>query len=107
MKFLTNELEKYSEELNGTALIILTDDSNFLSQNLNNFLWITFTRSNPSHDVYGVKSFTKFKHWGCESSLIIDARIKPHHAPPLVLDHSIDKKIEPIFNAGGSLYGKL
>lgn len=107
MKLLTDDLEKYSEELNGTALIILTDDSNFLSQNLNNFLWITFTRSNPSHDVYGVKSFSKFKHWGCESSLIIDARIKPHHAPPLVLDPSIEKKIEPIFNVGGSLYGKL
>lgn len=104
---LNEQLEPYQKELESIALLIITDDSTFLSQQLENFLWVTFTRSNPSHDVYGVKSFTHFKHWGCESSLIIDARIKPHHAPPLTLDETVVKRITPIFESGGSLYGKL
>ena len=55
----------------------------FCSAQFANFLWLTFTRSNPSHDIYGINSFTQYKHWGCRSSLIIDARAKKHHAPCL------------------------
>src|SRR3546814_12412271 len=40
----------------------------------------------------GINSFTENKHWGCSGSLIIDARIKPHHAPPLVKDPEIEKR---------------
>ena len=53
---------------------------------MNNFLWTTFTRSNPAVDVRGIGEFTDDKHWGCRGSLVIDARSKPHHAPPLVED---------------------
>lgn len=35
-------------------LIVLADNSDFTAKTLNNFLWVTFTRSNPSHDIYGV-----------------------------------------------------
>ena len=64
-------------------LIVLVDDSYFVSCDFSNFLWVVFTRSNPSRDVYGVQSFTHFKHWGCRGSLVVDARSKPHHAPAL------------------------
>ncbi len=74
-------LEKTDTE--GLALIVLCDDSNFLSSTLDNFLWATFTRANPSHDLHGVGAFIKHKHWGCAGPLIIDARTKPHHAPVL------------------------
>ena len=50
---------------NGYPLLILVDDAEFAAAKLNNFLWTTFTRSNPSHDIYGVDSFTEYKHWGC------------------------------------------
>lgn len=73
-----------SASLDRCPLIVVCDDSEFCAQSLENFLWITFTRSNPSHDVYGIDSFYEFKHWGCKGALIIDARRKPHHAPPLV-----------------------
>ena len=82
-------------------------DADFVADKLNNFLWVTFTRSNPSHDIYGINSFTDNKHWGCKGPLIIDARIKPHHAPPLEKDPAIEKGIAPIFEKGGSLYGVL
>ncbi|MDQ3552520.1 MAG: 3-octaprenyl-4-hydroxybenzoate carboxy-lyase, partial [Bacteroidota bacterium] len=83
------------------------DDSSFISQTLNNFLWVTFTRCNPSHDIHGVWAFTEFKHWGCKGPLVIDARVKPHHAPPLIKDPAVEKRVDRIFEKGGSLHGIL
>lgn len=104
----TTELEKlnaWTIDHSKYPLLIICDDSDFVSQTLNNFLWITFTRSNPSHDVHGIQSFTENKHWGCMGSLIIDARIKPHHAPELVKDPSIEKRVDALGEKGKSLYG--
>ncbi len=86
------------------SLIIICDDSEFTAATLNNFLWVSFTRSNPSHDIYGIDSFIRFKHWGCNGPLIIDARTKPHHAPALVPDPAVEKKIDRLFDKGGPLY---
>lgn len=94
-------------DLEGIPLIVLVDDSKFTAQKLNNFLWVTFTRSNPSHDIYGVNSFIDHKHWGCHGSLIIDARIKPHHAPPLVEDPAVTAKVDQLGAKGGPLEGVI
>ena len=103
-----NELLKDKSSLyDGIALIVLCDQPNFLAKDMKNFLWITFTRSNPSHDIYGIKSFTKFKHWGCHGPLIIDARSKPHHAPELIKDSETEKNIDRLFSKGGSLHGLI
>lgn len=104
MDLLNQQLATQKEALAQTALIIVGDDADFIADALNNFLWVSFTRCNPSHDIYGVDSFTKNKHWGCNGPLIIDARIKPHHAPPLVLDPAIEQKINRLWEKGGSLY---
>ncbi|WP_379134000.1 UbiD family decarboxylase [Paenibacillus sp. sgz500958] len=90
--------------LTACPVIILCDDSTFMSEALDNFLWAAFTRSNPSHDIYGVNSRTEYKHWGCDN-VIIDARVKPHQAPPLIPDSTVEKNIERIFAEGGSLGG--
>jgi 4-hydroxy-3-polyprenylbenzoate decarboxylase len=94
-----------NQQLSEIALIVVCDNSDFCAQSLNNFVWTTFTKSNPSHDIYGIKSFTKFKHWGCEGPLIIDARKKPFHAPDLVLDNATEKKVDQLFTKGHSLHG--
>jgi 4-hydroxy-3-polyprenylbenzoate decarboxylase len=104
---LEGRLLPWKNGLGGIALIILCDDANFTAQTLNNFLWVAFTRSNPAHDIYGIASFTEFKHWGCAGPVIIDARIKPHHAPPLEKDPAVERKIDRLFNKGGSLFGIL
>lgn len=91
--------------LEGVMLILLVDDANFVAENLNNFLWITFTRSNPAQDIYGINSFTDHKHWGCKGPLIIDARIKPHHAPPLIKNAEVEKRVDKLSEKGGSLHG--
>jgi 4-hydroxy-3-polyprenylbenzoate decarboxylase len=88
--------------LTNCPMIILCDDSSFISDSLSNFLWATFTRSNPSHDIYGVNSYYEHKHWSCDN-VIIDARMKPHHAPPLIPDPSVEKRIERLFAKGASL----
>jgi len=82
-----------NQDLSGYPLIVLSDDSAFTAATINNFVWVTFTRSNPSHDIYGLDSFTKHKHWGCNGSLIIDARKKPHHAPELVVGKEIQNSV--------------
>ncbi len=94
-----------SDILAGFPLIVLVDDSEFVARNLQNFLWVTFTRSNPSHDIHGVDSFTEHKHWGCRGALVIDARIKPHHAPPLIDDPNIEKRGDLLGSKGHSLHG--
>ncbi|MDQ6814661.1 MAG: 3-octaprenyl-4-hydroxybenzoate carboxy-lyase, partial [Bacteroidota bacterium] len=63
-----------------------------------------YTRCNPSHDMYGIGAFTKNKHWGCTSSLVIDARKKPHHAPAVEKDPVVEKRIDRLFAKGGSLH---
>jgi 4-hydroxy-3-polyprenylbenzoate decarboxylase len=87
------------------ALVVLVDDVDFAAESLRNFLWVTFTRSNPSHDVHGVGAFTEHKHWGCTGALVIDARIKPHHAPPLVEDPAITRRVDALAAAGKALHG--
>lgn len=88
-------------------LVIVVDDSEFAARTLNNVLWVTFTRSNPASDIYGIGSFTHEKHWGCRGSLVIDARIKPHHAPPLIEDPTITKRVNQLAAPGGPLHGVL
>ena len=94
-----------NQELSDLPLVVLTEDSEFASRNLSNFLWTTFTRSNPSHDIHGVGAFIKNKHWGCKGSLIIDARRKPHHAPPLIEDPGVSRKIDELGQKGRCLHG--
>jgi len=91
----------------GIALISLVDDSEFAARTLNNFLWVTFTRSNPAADIHGVRSFTEQKHWGCDGPLVIDARIKPHHAPALEEDPAVMKRVEQLAANGGPLQGLI
>lgn len=105
------EIQVLSNQLSGSAemerfpLIVLADDATFTAATLNNFLWVTFTRCNPSHDIYGIDEFIQHKHWGCKGSLVIDARIKPHHAPVLEKDPTVERKIDRLFTANGSLHG--
>jgi 4-hydroxy-3-polyprenylbenzoate decarboxylase len=89
----------------GIALIVLCDDSAFTAQSLRNFLWVTFTRSNPAVDVYGVGAAVFQKHWGCVGPLVIDARGKPHHAPALEDDPQVVRSIERLGVAGKPLAG--
>ena len=94
-----------SDAINAFPLLVLVDDAEFVARTLNNFVWVTFTRSNPAADIAGVGAFTWQKHWGCHGSLVIDARIKPHHAPPLVEDPDVTKRVDALAAPGRPLHG--
>ena len=93
------------DPINRFPLVVIVDDSEFTAASLGNFLWVTFTRSNPAADIYGIGQFIEQKHWGCRGSLVIDARRKPHHAPPLVEDPAISRRVDALAAAGGPLDG--
>lgn len=95
-------LQQANVSLEGFPMIVIADDASFTAASLKNWLWVTFTRSNPSHDIHGINARTSHKHWGCDQ-VIIDARVKPHHAPVLVKDPAVEKKVDSLFAKGGSL----
>ena len=101
-KDLRHFCESFSaqDSINDYPLIVIADDSGFTSANIGNFQWITFTRSNPALDIDGIGAAIHHKHWGCEGSLVIDARVKPHHAPPLVEDADVSRRIDNLATQG-------
>ncbi|WP_017259397.1 UbiD family decarboxylase [Pedobacter arcticus] len=105
MEILNQHLKTSDLSGLGLGLIVLCDDAEFVAKNANNFVWVTFTRSNPAVDIYGIDSFIENKHWGCNGPMVIDARVKPHHAPPLIMDATVEAKVDELGKKGGSLYG--
>jgi len=103
LETLNAQCSTFNEQLKGIPVIVICDDPAFVSDSLRNFLWVTFTRCNPSYDLYGINSFTRHKHWGCTGPLVFDARMKPHHAPVLERDPEVEKNIQRLFEKGGSL----
>jgi 4-hydroxy-3-polyprenylbenzoate decarboxylase len=106
-----SDLEGLCDFLLGVAgleafpLIVVCDDSRFTAAHLNNFLWVTFTRSDPAADIYGVGASSVGKQWGCSGPIVIDARVKPHHAPPLVEDPAVERRVDQLAAPGGPLHG--
>ena len=95
------------QDLTGLPLIVLADDAAFTAANIDNLVWVAFTRSNPAADIYGVNDFTVNKHWGCKGSLIIDARKKPHHAPELIKDAVVEAKLDEMSKERSELFGVI
>ncbi|GAW66732.1 3-octaprenyl-4-hydroxybenzoate carboxy-lyase [Geoanaerobacter pelophilus] len=93
------------EGLESFPLIVVCDDSRFAAKHLDNFLWVTFTRSDPAADIYGAGAGMVCKQWGCKGPLVIDARVKPHHAPPLIEDPAVERKVDQLAAPGGPLHG--
>jgi 4-hydroxy-3-polyprenylbenzoate decarboxylase len=105
IKKLSSWITENKSEFVGIVQIVIYDDFVFEAdpKNLNDYVWITYTRSNPSHDIYGVDELTENKHWGCKGPMIFDARKKPHHAPELKILPETKKSIERFFGKGASL----
>ncbi|MBK8684845.1 MAG: UbiD family decarboxylase [Bacteroidetes bacterium] len=101
MDMLNQQCQAELASLEGIVQMVVCEDAAFTAGSLNNYLWVTYTRCNPSHDIYGIQSFIDFKHWGCHGPVILDARKKPHHAPPLIMDASVERRAEEILQRAG------
>jgi 4-hydroxy-3-polyprenylbenzoate decarboxylase len=93
------------EALRGLPLLVVVDDAAFCAASWENFLWVVFTRSDPATDIYGVGARTHCKHWGCSGPLVVDARVKAHHAPPLEEDPETERRVDALGAPGGPLRG--
>lgn len=91
--------------INRFPLVVVVDDSAFVAARFGNWLWTTFTRSDPATDSYGIGAEQIAKHWGCHGALVIDARCKPHHAPLLEEDPAVVKRVEGLAAKDGPLAG--
>ncbi len=97
--------------LEGTAgldafpLVVVADDAEFTAANWNNFLWVTFTRSDPATDSYGPGAHAHAKHWVFPICLVLDARLKAHHAPALTPDPEVERRVDALAAPGGPLHG--
>lgn len=100
---LATHLEPQTESLKGLPLLVVTEDAPFMARTINNFLWATFTRSNPATDIDGVGAFVRHKHWGCTGPLIIDARRKPFHAPALIESPDITRRVDALAASGKAI----
>ena len=84
--------------------ISIIDEGALTANNiLSDFLWLTFTRSDPAQDIYGLDETVEQKHWKCKAPLIIDARIKPHHQKQLTVPTEITAKAKQILKDAGVL----
>ncbi len=92
-----------TDPINQFPWITLVEDASFAAANLNNWLWTTFTRSNPAVDIDGIGASTVARHWGCRGSLVVDARPKSHHAPPLIEDPDVSRKVDALASRGGAI----
>jgi 4-hydroxy-3-polyprenylbenzoate decarboxylase len=101
---LAAALEK-AKNIEGFPLIVVADDAAFTAGDWDNFLWVTFTRSDPATDIYGVGAFSHAKHWGAQKALVVDARLKTYHAPPLEPDPEVEKRVDELGAPGGPLHG--
>ena len=62
------KLHLKGQDLEELQLIVVCDDADFTAENINNLVWVAFTRSNPAADIDGVGDFILNKHWGCTGS---------------------------------------
>ncbi len=86
------------DPINRFPLIVLLDRK-APRATFRDFLWCTFTKSDPANDLDGIGAFTDRKHWGVRGSLVIDARSKPHHAPELIEDPAVAARADRIVDA--------
>ncbi|MFP4517632.1 MAG: UbiD family decarboxylase [Desulfovibrionales bacterium] len=89
----------------GFPLVVVVDDPLFTARDWNTFLWVAFTRSDPATDLYGVGSFTRCKHWGCKTPMVMDGRLKSHHPLPLEPDPDVERRVRELAAPNGPLHG--
>ena len=102
---LLNALQNWEFRENYPWVSVVDDTSTIgegdAQKSLDDFLWLTFTRSDPAQDAYGIDARFVDKHWAIQAPLVIDARIKPRHQKPLsVPDNVVRDAGKALDNAG-------
>ncbi len=103
-KLLECSLEEWPYRENYPWISLIDFDNELNGEKLNDFLWLSFTRSDPAQDLFGFHSEIIHKHWGCEAPIIVDARVKPHHQKPLKVSEVVRNRATQILNSEGIFF---
>lgn len=90
-------LEQYGKALQDWPLIFLVDDAKAI-QNQTDFLWTTFTRFDPAHDLYS-KAQKHHNKLSFSCPIIIDARMKPFYPAEVTPDPQTVQLVEKRWQA--------
>jgi len=82
---------QYQDKLAAWPLVILVDDAEKITDQTS-FLWTTFTRFNPAHDIFA-KVEVRHNKLYYEGPIIIDARMKPSYPGELVPDLQVVERV--------------
>jgi 3-polyprenyl-4-hydroxybenzoate decarboxylase len=74
-------------------VVVLHDDADY-AKSAEKFLWATWTRFNPSTDVYAKNIEIKNNHIVYESPVVIDARMKPWYPKELETRDDVAKLVD-------------
>jgi 3-polyprenyl-4-hydroxybenzoate decarboxylase len=74
-------------------MVVLHDDADF-AKSVEKFLWATWTRFNPSTDIYAKNLTIENNHIVYQSPIVIDARMKPWYPKELEPCEDVVKMVE-------------
>lgn len=97
VKVLAASLEKWECRENYPWVSLVDSTRNM---DLRDFLWVTFTRSDPAQDAYGLNEQFIDKHWQIKPPFILDARTKPHYQKELTAPAAIEARAKAILDGG-------
>lgn len=92
---------EFHENYPWVSIINDTSTIDGTKQSLSDFLWMTFTRSDPAQDVHGLNERFTQKHFAIDSPIIVDARIKMQHQKELDLPQDVKNRAQEILNRAG------
>lgn len=97
VKVLAASLEKWECRENYPWVSLVDSTRNM---DLRDFLWVTFTRSDPAQDAYGLNELFIDKHWQIKPPFILDARTKLHYQKELTAPAAIEARAKAILDGG-------
>lgn len=81
-------------------VVVLVDDAQAATENLQEFLWTVFTRFEPAADIHAAATEVRRFHPGLTPPIILDCRLKPWYPEVLAVDEKtrrmVDEKINDI-----------
>ncbi len=74
-------------------IVVLHDDADF-AKSTDKFLWATWTRFNPSTDIYAKEVKVVNNHISYKNPIVIDARMKPWYPAEVEVREDIAKLVD-------------
>ena len=81
-------------DLSDWPAVVLVDDSEAATENMQEFLWTLFTRSEPAADIHGASALVRRFHVGLELPVVFDCRLKPWYPHVLEVDPATKQKVD-------------